>query len=987
MKLQPFNITQVRLLEGRLKTAQETNLRYLLSLEPDRLLYTFRKNAGLDAPGEPLGGWEGPNVEVRGHFIGHYLSACALIYASTGDDRLLQRGNLMVAEIAKCQQALGGQYLSAFPESFWDRLESGKNLPWAPYYTMHKVMAGLCDQHTLCANEQALEMMKGMAAYFAKRTEKYSHEEWNRILDKTEEGGFCEALWNLYGITGDPTHRALAEKFEKSSFLDSLARGVDNLTNRHGNTHIPLVVGAMRRYELLKDPHYEYLSEFFWDRVITARSFATGGSTNAEMWGEPFKLASTLSRSNHETCKTYNMLRLTRHLLCTTADPDFGDYYERAFFNGILGTQEPDSGMLEYYVPQDSGFQRVFGTACDAFWCCTGTGVESYSKLADSIYFHDANSLYVNLFIPSRVAWTEQGVTVEQRTSFPEEAGTTLAIKLATPAEFGLKLRIPAWAGPGVKVTVNGEPFQTTAVPGTWMSIKRLWKDGDQVKAELPMRLYARPLPDDPNLEAFMYGPVVLAGVVDDQPNRPPVVASEAIPPMPDAEKARKAWFFLAETADDLSWLRPVDGKPLTFVSTAQPFTITFKPFNMIVGERYGLYWPVIPENSDRHALLAKQNQALDFLRDADNMTKDGAIGELRKNYDALAADAGLKSYHDRMTMATASALKRAGRDADARALVAPLTEPFMNRDNATALTAVLGDSDKNLTDVKPWTIAMEAGDGATLRMDKGGRACVSSDLAHAKAHIYFAVPAGSMLHGLGQDVRMTVDYWSEGNPGRKLLVEYDSATPSGGPYAAAGVVECPAAEGWQQAVVNLPGALFKGRQNAGADFRISGAGTGDVCVADVRIAADPVLLKDLMAAFDEGGTHPIDSVEPGKDASEKAHNLKFGASAAGTHLGRGWRHAEDWMSWDLAVDPQKPTTLTCIYWGSDVGRRFGIEVDGNVIATQELELPKPSVFFRVDYPIPPALTQGRDRVTVTFRKVSGPVGGVFGCSTRSTAK
>ncbi len=983
-KLQPFALTQVHLLDGRLKAAQEADLRYLLSLEPDRLLYTFRKNAGLDAPGVPLGGWEGPACEVRGHFIGHYLSACALMYASTGDPRLLERGNLMVAEMAKCQQAMGGSYLSAFPESLWDRLESGKNNPWAPFYTMHKIMAGLCEQHMLCGNAQALEMMKGMAAYFAKRTEKYTHEEWNKVLDHTEEGGFCEALWNLYGITGDPAHRALAEKFEKSSFLDPLARGEDNLTHRHGNTHIPLVVGAIRRYELLGDPHYEYLSEFFWDRVITARSFASGGSTNAEVWGEPFILAGSLSRSNHETCKTYNMLRLTRHLICATADPHYGDYYERAFFNGILGTQEPESGMLEYYVPQESGFQRVFGTACDAFWCCTGTGVESYAKMADSIYFHDADSVYVDLFIPSRVEWKEKGITLEQRTGFPQEQGTTLTVHTGNPAEFGITLRVPAWAGAGVQASVNGKVWETPADPGAWLNIKRTWKDGDQVRLELPMKLHAWPMPDDPNLVAFMYGPVVLAGIVDDQPNRPPVIADQPITHMPDAENAKKAWYFLAETVNDLSWLKPVEGQPLTFTSTDQPFTITFKPLNAIVGERYGLYWPVVPKDSDRHRQLARQNIALDFLRDADSMTKDGPIDALHKTYDELIADAALTAQQGRMTMAMAGALQRAGRDADARTLVAPLAEPFIDRDNAAPLTALLGQNNSAVTDVKPWVINFDNGDGTAIRTDKDGRTGVCSDTVHGKPHIYFAVPAGSVLHGLGQDVRMTIDYWTDGTPGQKLLVEYDSV--SGGAYATPGPVECAAQKGWQRAEVNLPAALFTGRQNAGADFRLSGGGSGDICVVDVRLTADATTVKNLMAAFEETGVPPIDAVEPGNDVSEKAHNLKFGVSVVGMHLGRGWRHAEDWMSYDLAVDPQKPTTLSCIYWGSDVGRSFNIEVDGKVIATQDLDMAKPSLFLRVDYPIPTELTQGRDKVTVSFRKVSGFVGGLFGCSTRLTA-
>ena len=986
-KLQPFGLGQVQLLDGRLKAAQAKDLEYLLSLEPDRLLYAFRVNAGMDAPGTPLGGWEAPTCEVRGHFVGHYLSACALMHASTGDARLLERGNLMVAELAKCQQALGGEYLSAFPESLWDRLESGKNLPWAPFYTMHKIMAGLYDQHTLCGNAQALEMMKGMAAYFAKRTAKYTHEAWNKVLDRTEEGGFCEALWNLYSLTNDPAHRALAEKFEKSSFLDPLARGEDNLTRRHGNTHIPLVVGAMRRYELLGEPRYEYLAEFFWDRVITARSFASGGSTNAEVWGEPFKLANTLSRSNHETCKTYNMLRLTRHLICTTADPAYGDYYERAFLNGILGTQEPESGMLEYYVPQESGYQRVFGSACDAFWCCTGTGVESYAKLADSIYFHDADSVYVNLFVSSQVAWKEKGVTLEQQTAFPEEPGTTIIVHVAGPVECGIKLRVPAWAGAGTRVTVNGAPVDAAVTSGSWFETRRTWKEGDRLCLELPMTLQAWPMPDDPNLVAFLYGPVVLAGIVDDQPNRPPVIANEPIPPMPDAEKARRAWYFLADTVNDLSWLKPVEGQALTFVSEGQPFTITFKPLNRIVGERYGLYWPVVPKDSGRHRELATKNVALDFLREADAMTKEGPIDALRKSYDGLMADAALANQRDRLTMAMATALQRAGRDAEARVLVTPLAQPFISRDSAAALAAILGP-DKNIaTEVKPWVIPVENGDGAAVAVERNGRLGISSDAAHGRQHIYFSVPSTSVLRGLGQDASMTVDYWTDGTAGRKLVVEYDAADGAGGPYASGGVVDCPAKEGWHQAKLELRGALFTGRQNAGADFRISGAGSGDVCVGDVRISGDASAVRRILGAFEEMAEGAVDSVTPGDEAGEKAHNFKCGNSITGPHLGRTWRHAEDWWSWDLAVDPKKPIRLTCVYWGSDVGRRFDIEVNGKVIATQELEQPKPGAFLRVDYAIPPELTQGKDKVTVTFRKVSGFVGGVFGCSTRLAGK
>lgn len=257
------------------------------------------------------------------------------MYASTGDERIKAKSAELVAELAKCQQALGEGYLSACPTSFFDRLETGRPV-WAAYYVVHKMMAGLLDQYTYCGNTQALEFVKGMAAYFKKRCDRFPTAEELRVqLDKNEEGGTCEALWNLYAITGDPDHRALADKLEKRTFLDPLALGQDNLAHRHGNTHIPLAVGAVRRYELTGEERYLYAATFFWDRVVTARAFATGGSTDHEIWGEPFALANSLNDTNHETCKTYNMLKLTRKLFCLTGDPRYTEFYERAYLNGI----------------------------------------------------------------------------------------------------------------------------------------------------------------------------------------------------------------------------------------------------------------------------------------------------------------------------------------------------------------------------------------------------------------------------------------------------------------------------------------------------------------------------------------------------------------------------------------------------------------------------------------------------------------------------
>lgn len=358
----------------------------------------------------------------------------------------------------------------------------------------------------------------------------------------------------------------------------------------------------MREYELTGRSHYLSLASFFWDRVIRARSYATGGSTDAEVWGEPYQLAHKLSTTNHETCKTYNMLRLTRHLLCATGDPLYADYYERAFWNGILGTQDPETGMLEYYVPQMTGFQRVYGTPTTSFWCCYGTGIETYAKLGDSIYFHDEDSILVNLFIPSRLDWTEKGIRLEQVTSFPEQPSTSLTVHVSQPTAFTLRLRVPGWADQGIRLKVNGTPLETSAPLSSFVSIQREWKDGDRVEMEMPMRLRTVPMPDDPNLVAFAYGPIVLAGILET--GLPTLRSDNPNPSQAGFPGEDEAYYFLADTPNDTTFLHPVEGKLLTFVTRDQPREITFKPFYQVINDRYGLYWPVIPKGSDRQRLL-----------------------------------------------------------------------------------------------------------------------------------------------------------------------------------------------------------------------------------------------------------------------------------------------------------------------------------------------------------------------------------------------
>lgn len=605
MALEPFDQRVVTLLDGPCKTAMETNQRYLLELDLDRLLYNFRVNAGLPAPGEPLGGWEAPDVEVRGHFTGHYLSACSLMYRATGNPVFKQRVDTLVRELAKCQKALGGEYLSAFPATFWDRLESGRQIPWAPYYTIHKIMAGLFDAYSLCGNEQALEVLKGMAAYFKKRTDRLPIADMDRVLN-TEFGGMSEVLHNLYSVTKDPAHLELAHRFDQAAFLGPLALDHDDLSRIHANTQIPKICGAARRYEITGDDRYRHIVSYFWDRIVNHRTYATGGCTSGEAWGDPDRLADTLSATNQECCTTYNMLKVTRYLLRWTGAARYGDFYERAFFNGILGTQEPKTGMLMYYVPLASGFRRPFGTPFNSFWCCYGTGIESFSKLNDSIYFHTANSLFVNLFIASRVAWNEKGVTVEQHTRFPEEDRTDFVVRTSLPTGFDLRIRVPAWLAAPVHARVNGSPVGT-AVPGTILTLHRIWHDGDRVELPLPMKLHAAPMPDDPNLVAVMQGPIVLAGVL---PSEQAGTALQYNPVSSPAAPGAFPRYLLGDPSSVHEWLEPVKGQPLTYRLKSQP-SIVLKPFYRVVHEPYAIYWLVLPKGSPRLQRIQAQEEEM----------------------------------------------------------------------------------------------------------------------------------------------------------------------------------------------------------------------------------------------------------------------------------------------------------------------------------------------------------------------------------------
>jgi DUF1680 family protein len=592
--LKSFDLHDVRLRPGEVLDALNVNRRHLMAYDPDRLLHTFRLNAGLASTAKPLGGWEAPDNELRGHFTGHYLSACALFAAQTGDDEVKARGDLMVSELAKCQAALGNGYLSAFPEEFFDRLRAGKPA-WAPFYTVHKIMAGLLDSHTLSGNRQALEVLERLAKWTERWVQPLGDEHMARILER-EYGGMNELLYNFAAATNEPRWLELAQRFDRQRIYAPLAEGRDELKGLHVNTTIPQIIGAARGYELTGDVRLRRVAEYFCETVTERRTYCTGGTSNGESWNAgPNELAKELSGYTQECCVTYNLQKLTRQRFCWTADPRAADYYERAYYNGILGVQHPSDGDKLYYVPLQSGFWKLFGTPNADFWCCTGSMAESFAKLGDSIYFHDAAGIYVNLFVASEVTWRERKLSVAQETKFPSDDRARLTIRTESPTRMALRIRVPYWASGG-SATLNGKPLDGFSSPGSYFVLDRVWRDGDRVDLRLPMSLHVAPMPDDPTMQAVMYGPLVLAGKLgtsglDARNLRAPPTPPRQVPEYTAEPVSVPA--IVAPRNELASWIQPVPGQSLQFRTAGQARNFDLVPLYRVFDERYAVYWKV----------------------------------------------------------------------------------------------------------------------------------------------------------------------------------------------------------------------------------------------------------------------------------------------------------------------------------------------------------------------------------------------------------
>jgi uncharacterized protein len=600
-KAMPFPLDAIRLLDGEFSRAQERNARYLSTLDADRLLHAFRVNAGLEPKAPIYGGWESqePWVEIRchGHTLGHYLSACSMHYAATGEEAFKARVHYVVTELAECQRAGTTGLICAFPDGAaqLERSVRGEKFLGVPWYTMHKVYAGLRDAHLFAGSAPALEVLVALSDWAWRATEPLSDAAMQTLLDR-EHGGMNEIFADVYALTRDRRYLRLAERFSHRALLDPLVEGKDVLDGLHSNTQIPKVIGFSRLHELTGNERYRRAARVFWDRVVRARSFVTGGNGDLEHFFPPNEFAKRLSSAKTmETCCTHNLLKLTRKLFGDEANAAFADYYERALFNGILASQDPQSGMMTYFQATRPGYVKLYCTPFDSFWCCTGSGIENHAKYGDSIYFHDGDVLFVNLFLASTLHWRERGLTFTQSTRFPDEERSTLAFELETPTRLALRLRHPSWCREAV-VTINGRRRSVSRRPGSYMTIERQWRTGDVVEVHVPMHLHVEPLPGDANMVAALYGPIVLAGRMGTHGLAPgaDLIVNERLSgtmlneptPVP-AFAGRPSQFVRAFTRAD---------RPLHFVVRGfeESRAVEFMPYYRIAHERYNLYWKMI---------------------------------------------------------------------------------------------------------------------------------------------------------------------------------------------------------------------------------------------------------------------------------------------------------------------------------------------------------------------------------------------------------
>ncbi|WP_295773342.1 glycoside hydrolase family 127 protein [uncultured Mucilaginibacter sp.] len=604
--LQSFTLSSVKLLPSPFNQAQETDMRYMLSLNPDRLLAPYLREAGLKPKAEPYGNWE--NTGLDGHIGGHYLSALSLMYASTGNAEVKQKLDYMIAELKRCQHTNGNGYIGGIPggKAMWNEIEQGKinastfglNGKWVPLYNIHKLFAGLYDAYAVAGDAQAKTMLIKLTDWFDTITHNLTNEQAQQMM-RSEHGGLNEVFANVYSITGNQKYLSLARKFSHEAILNPLLQNKDALTGLHANTQIPKVIGFERIAQLSNDPKWDNAANYFWNNVVYKRTIAFGGNSVREHFNATDNFMPMLeSREGPETCNSYNMLKLSKELFLNHPERKYMDYYERTLYNHILSSQRPEGGFV-YFTPIRPGHYRAYSQPQEAFWCCVGSGLENHGKYGELIYAHNKNDLFVNLFIASTLTWKQKGLIVTQDTDFPYNENSRLTIKLKKASRFALNFRSPSWVQDGkMSISVNGKQQIVKINAKGYTSVERTWKTGDVVTVTLPMHTSAEFLPDGSDWVAFLHGPIVLAAdmgkndlvgeTADD--SRMGHIASGALMPLDEAPMIVAANKDVQNSTEATNGLMSYSAAKLIYQDNYKNLKLV--PFYTLQNTRYIIYWP-----------------------------------------------------------------------------------------------------------------------------------------------------------------------------------------------------------------------------------------------------------------------------------------------------------------------------------------------------------------------------------------------------------
>lgn len=600
-----FALNQVRLHSGPFYQAQQTNIGYLMAMNPDRLLAPYRREAGLPPLADPYPNWESSGLD--GHIGGHYLSALALMYSASGEQKLLDRLNYMINELHSYQQKHGDGYLGGIPggKASWQQISQGQidadlfvlNKQWVPWYNLHKTFAGLHDAYVYAGNQQAKQMLLQLSDWALKLTSQLSDQQLQQMLI-TEYGGMNDILTKVAELSGDDKYLQLALRFSELRIMQPLLQQQDVLDGLHANTQIPKIIGMAQLASQTNNDSWYQAADFFWQQVVNKRSVAIGGNSVREHFHPSDDFSSMLTDvEGPETCNTYNMLKLTKLLYQRTPEPRYMEYYERALYNHILSSQHPEHGGLVYFTPMRPNHYRVYSSPEHTMWCCVGSGIENHAKYGEMIYAHKGDQLYVNLFVDSSLNWQQQSVKLRQTTAFPDQDSSLITIEQG--GKFGLNIREPQWAAAKIQLTLNGEAVKFTSTTPGYLSLQRQWRKGDKLAITLPMQTTLEQLPDNSKHYAILHGPIVLAARSQWQDKLSFIADSSRMGHIASGEQCpvEQTPTFISDNADFVRHIKPVAGKPLTFTSGDAVLAgvegpLELVPFFRLHDSRYTLYFP-----------------------------------------------------------------------------------------------------------------------------------------------------------------------------------------------------------------------------------------------------------------------------------------------------------------------------------------------------------------------------------------------------------